>query len=215
MIEKNFIRIWLGPNPIPEIFDKWWLDFQSIHGGSWNFITLRDDHGLTIPDSVKEIYKGVGTYAGRSDILRLLALDQLGGVYVDTDVMPLKDFTPLLNTDSPFIALRSGVSFESAIIGSPKGDCAVKDLIRNLPYWYNLHLSNSASVQTGPGFVSHYWFGRPDIVHLPRETFYPYNGFMAPKRPEKEAIFSDKTNFPPEMYAAHFSNHRWGGRPKS
>jgi hypothetical protein len=26
-------------------------------------------------------------------------------------------------------------------------------------------------------------------------------------------MFRDKNNFPPEMIAAHFSNHKWGGKP--
>jgi hypothetical protein len=75
------------------------------------------------------------------------------------------------------------------------------------------HKDRSASVQTGPAFVSAGWFGRPDIEHLPTKTFYPYNGFMAPKRHEKMMIFKNK-QFPPEMIAAHFGNHRWGGKPK-
>ena len=26
-VPQQFIRIWLGPNPIPEMFQEWWKDF--------------------------------------------------------------------------------------------------------------------------------------------------------------------------------------------
>jgi mannosyltransferase OCH1-like enzyme len=211
IIPKQFIRIWLGPKPMPKMFQDWWDDFKKIDP-DFNFITLRDEVLMETQPILEDIYYSVDTYAGRSDILRLAALYELGGVYVDTDMMPLKSFNELL-TDKPFIAKRSSKSFESAVIGCPAKHPAMLELINSLPEWYLEHKDRSASVQTGPAFVSAGWFGRPDIEHLPTKTFYPYNGFMAPKRHEKMMIFKNK-QFPPEMIAAHFGNHRWGGKPK-
>ena len=213
MIPKRFIRIWLGPKEIPELFQDWWKQFKDIHP-DYEFITIDDNHNFKIPDYLLKIYNEVGSYAGRSDVLRYIVLHQLGGVYVDTDVMPIKRFDHLLDSDKPFIAQRSSKSFEIAVIGSPAKHKALEDLFISLPAWYQNHLENSASVQTGPAFVSSVWFGRNDITHLPNTTFYPYNGFMAPKRNEKLEIFKNKNNFPENMVAAHFSNHRWGGKPK-
>ena len=39
----------------------------------------------------------VGKYAFVSDVARLFALDQMGGIYLDTDVEVLRPFDPLLN----------------------------------------------------------------------------------------------------------------------
>lgn len=218
-IPKRFMRIWLGPKKIPEVFDLWWKEFQELHP-DYDFITFTDNnlkqHGVNIPDSIANCYKNVGTYAGRSDILRILLLKQFGGIYVDTDVMPIRSFSPLIeNKTTPFIAKRSSKSFESAIIASPKNHPALDILISKLPKWFAEHKDRSASVQTGPAFISNFWFGRKDVEHLPTKTFYPFNGFMAPKRDEKEKMFADKSKFPKTMYAAHFSNHQWGGKPKS
>jgi mannosyltransferase OCH1-like enzyme len=204
---------------MPDVFEQWWKEFQDLHP-DYEFITFTDDNleslGVKIPSSLKECYKTVGTYAGRSDILRIVLLKQFGGIYVDTDVMPIKSFNDLVeNIKKPFIAKRSSKSFESAIIASPQNHPALDILIDKLPQWFLDHKDRSASVQTGPAFISEFWFGRKDIEHLPTKTFYPFNGFMAPKREEKEKIFSDKKKFPPLMYAAHFSNHQWGGKPKS
>lgn len=214
LVNKVFIRIWLGKNDRPNIADVWWEGFRDLHK-DWKFITLTDSHNIFIPNNIKPIYNSVATYAGRSDILRLLALDQIGGVYVDTDMMPIKSFEHLTKLDCPFIAKRSSVSFATGVIGSPQGHKAIKELINILPTWYNENKNRSCSVATGPAFVSKFWFGRNDIVHLPIKTFYPYNGFMAPSLEKRLKMFTDKKNFPEEMLAAHFGNHKWGGKPKN
>lgn len=217
-IPKRFIRVWIGDKEIPSRFEQWWLDFQSIHP-NYEFITLTDkdiNTTISVPNKLLPLIKNVKTCAGVSDIIRILALYQLGGIYIDTDIMPIKSFDNLLESDNiPFLAKRSGVSFESAVIGSPKGHIAFKTLIDELPNWYSQNLERSASVQTGPTYVSKILFGRKDINHLPIKTFYAFNGFRPPKRDEKDAMFEDKSNFPKEMIAVHYSNHRWGGKPKN
>lgn len=196
---------------IPNIFQVWWKEFKNIHP-DYEFVTITNWNMLYIPDEIKTIIPLVGTRAGWSDIARILALHQYGGIYVDTDVMPLKSFNSLINNEKVFLGKRSSKSFESAIIGSPKNHKAMYECIQKLPKWFYDHINQSASVQTGPAFVSSVLFGREDVLHLPSKTFYPYNGFMAPKRHEKEQIFKLK-QFPNEMIAAHFSNHKWGGNP--
>ena len=211
-IPKRFIRVWVGNKSIPLQFEKWWNDFQEMHP-DYEFLTINDYSLIDIPNELKSILNDVKSCAGVSDIVRILALHQIGGIYIDTDVMPLKSFDSLVDSDKPFLAKRSSKSFESAIIGSPKGHPAFLELINQIPKWYYENIDKSASVQTGPTFVSSVLFGRNDVTHLPEKTFYPYNGFMAPKRDEKIKMFSNKNNFPNEMICAHFSNHRWGGKP--
>ena len=211
-IPKRFIRIWLGKNIRPDVADVWWNQFKDLHK-NYEFITLTDNHQISIPDKIKPIYYNAASYAGQSDILRLLALDQIGGIYIDTDMMPLKSFDHLTKLDQPFIGQRSSVSFATGVIGCPKGHKAINELINFLPVWYKEHQNRSCSVSTGPAFVSKCWFGRRDVSHLPIKTFYPYNGFMQPSLQERLQMFANKKNFPPEMLAAHFGNHKWGGKP--
>ena len=42
IIPKQFIRIWLGPKKIPDLFEKWWTGFQNIHP-DYKFITIVDE----------------------------------------------------------------------------------------------------------------------------------------------------------------------------
>lgn len=214
MIPKRFIRIGWDNKPMPPVFEKWWLEFKALHP-TWQFVTLYDKDCLELlPSAFKDIWINASSYAARSDITRYVAVWKLGGIYVDTDVMPLKPMDCLLDDPRPFAGKRSSTSFESAIFGSPSNHPAMTDLIKALPKWYFAHQGRAASVQTGPAFFSSVLFGREDVRHLPIKTFYPYNGFMAPKRNQKIGMFSDKSKFPPEMLCAHFSNNSWGGKPK-
>jgi mannosyltransferase OCH1-like enzyme len=214
-IPKRFMRIWLGRAERDPRFDQWWFQLYELHP-DWDFRTLRDDDAPVILKGLglDAIYADCENYAARSDVLRYAALFKRGGIYVDTDVMPLRSFDPLVDdTDQPFAARRSSKSFESAVIGSPAEHPALADLIVAFPDWYRKNEGRAASVRTGPAFLSSVWFGRKDVTHLPARTFYPYNGFGGPKRAERDRMFRER-DFPPEMFAAHYSNHQWGGRPK-
>lgn len=215
MIPKRFIRIGWDNKPMPPIFERWWREFQAMHP-TWEFVTLHDADALQMmPTEFVDMWRNCSCYAARSDIMRYVAVWKLGGIYVDTDVMPIKPMDVLLNDSKPFAAKRSSTSFESAVFGSPAFHPAMADLLKAFPAWYHKYQGRAASVQTGPAFFSSVMFGRSDVRHLPAKTFYPYNGFMAPKREQKISIFLDKKNFPPEMLCAHFSNNRWGGKPKT
>jgi mannosyltransferase OCH1-like enzyme len=205
-IPKRFIRVWPGQDAIPDLFERWWDAFQQLHP-DYDFLTIREPD--LIPPELMNIYQDCDTLAGRSDVLRYVAVCHHGGIYVDTDVMPLRPFDDLLVDPSPFAGKRSSISFESAVFGCPAQHPVIADLIKALPDWYWQHPGRAASVRTGPAFFSSVWFGRPDVRHLPASAFYPYNGFMAPKRNEKMRIFTARS-FPPNMYCAHFSNHHWG-----
>jgi len=183
-----------------------------MHPG-WDFETIDDSkvESIIYPE-VAQVYRDCSNYAGRADVIRYCAIARLGGIYVDTDVMPLRPLDPLLVDPRPFAVRRSKVSFENAVLGSPAGHPAATALITSLPKWFYDHPGRSSVVQSAGPFLSSVWFGRADVRHLPEKTFYPYNGFCAPKRDKKLKIFENR-DFPPKMYAAHFSNHRFGGKP--
>lgn len=212
MIEKTFIRVWLGNGVKPPIFDQWWDELGRMHPG-FKMLTVSDREAVRmLPKELFKIWDEAGSLSQQSDIIRYLLLANEGGVYMDCDVMPLKPFTQLLEDPRPFAGKRSSKSFEAAVIGCPKGHPAAMELLKRFPKFFWEQKTRSSAL-TGPVFLSSVWFGRSDVRHLPTKTFYPYNGFHPPKRHEKIAIF-EKRDFPEEMIAAHFSNMVWGGKPK-
>jgi mannosyltransferase OCH1-like enzyme len=214
MIPQRFMRVWLGPAKLEPRFEDWWKKFQELHP-SWEFMTIGDDEARELVSStgLEPIYDVCATYSGRSDVVRIAALYRLGGIYVDTDVMPLRAFDPLLEDGRAFAGKRSSKSFEAAILGSPAESEPARALVKALPAWYRAHRGRSCAITTGPAFISSVWWGRADVRHLSGEWFYPYNGFCGPKRAEKDQLFL-MGQFPKGMFAAHYSGHRWGGRPK-
>jgi mannosyltransferase OCH1-like enzyme len=72
-IPKRFIRVWFGNDVIPIQFEKWWADFKKIHP-DYEFITITDFKQLYVPDEIAPILKKIKTYAGWSDVARILAL---------------------------------------------------------------------------------------------------------------------------------------------
>jgi mannosyltransferase OCH1-like enzyme len=210
-IPKKLFRVWLGSNPIPELFNEWWDGFRRMHRG-WSLITINDSNvGEFIPSNeIRDIIQASDSYATQSNIVRVLAIAE-GGIYIDCDFKPLKPLDILTGLTKPFACLRSSRSFENAVLGSPPRHREVIRVIKNYPAFF-WSLSNRTAVTTGPQYVSKMWFGNKNVAHLPIKMFYPYNGFMAPKRDEKLKIFNSG-RFPTGMLAAHFSNHRWGGTP--
>ena len=105
MIPKVIHFCWLSEDPIPESLQKCMLswkkylpDYQIIH---WNFNRFDKDSSVW----VKQAFENK-KYAFAADYIRLYALYNYGGIYLDMDVEVLKTF-------NPFLVLNSIICFES------------------------------------------------------------------------------------------------------
>lgn len=86
--------IWLSPD-IP----RWVNDnielFRSLHR-DWS-IRIWQELPDEFPQSLREIIDSVPWYSCRSDLFRYWILARHGGVFLDTDIVPLRSFDSLLN----------------------------------------------------------------------------------------------------------------------
>lgn len=105
MIPKILNYVWLGGKPLTplaeECMESWKSAMPDWHVMRW------DETNFDIaaaPLYVRQAYES-RKYAFVSDYVRLWALEQYGGVYVDTDVKVMKSYEPLLN-DTAFIGLE-------------------------------------------------------------------------------------------------------------
>lgn len=105
MIPKILHYVWMGGNSLTQLAEEslasWKTampDWQIMRWDELNFDIA------SAPVYVQQAYKA-RKYAFVSDYVRLWALEQYGGVYVDTDVKVLKSYEPLLN-DTAFIGLE-------------------------------------------------------------------------------------------------------------
>ena len=203
MIPKRFIRIWVGSKKIPARHEQWWQEFQEIHPG-WKFTTLRDgSEEEFLSDDLLNIYYDGESGAARSNVLRLGALHELGGVYIDTDVMPVRPLDPLLEDPRPFIGFATTNSLQNAVIASPPKHPAMKYLLDSLPEWYWNRLGQSQEVfRSGPQFTSAFWMDRIDVRRLEKDVFYPCRRIAMEK-----FILCAFSN--PKTYAAHYGAATW------
>jgi len=209
-IPRRLFRVWLGPKRIAPIYEGWWKEFQDMHP-RWDCVTLRDDSVerlLPSGSELRALFNGQATWAGRSDILRVAALDADGGVYVDHDCLPLRPLDPLLGDPRPFAGKRSGKSLNNSVIGSPANHPAVRALLTRFPSW---RWGEQSVDPRGPLLLTETWWNRDDVRLLPIEAFYSENRNFktAVERRAVERTFAERS-FPDGAYLCHWSSHQYG-----
>ena len=109
MIPKIIHYVWMGGKEIPPqlrgYMETWKLFMPEWEIREWN------EKNFSIADApvyVREAYEH-NKWAFVSDHVRLWALEQYGGVYLDTDVQVLRSFEPLL-ADTAFIGLEESLA---------------------------------------------------------------------------------------------------------
>lgn len=109
MIPKIIHYCWFGKNPMPKHLISYMATWKQ-QMPDWD-IHAWDETSFNIADApiyVQQAYEA-RKYAFVSDYVRLWALEQFGGVYLDTDVEVVKPFEPLLN-DVAFCGLEESLA---------------------------------------------------------------------------------------------------------
>ena len=105
MIPKIIHYCWFGKNPLTPLAEDCLASWKATMP---DWIVMRWDESnfdiAAAPVYVQQAYEA-RKFAFVSDYVRLWALEQYGGVYVDTDVKVLRSYEPLLN-DTAFIGLE-------------------------------------------------------------------------------------------------------------
>jgi len=116
MIPKKIHYCWISGDPYPPLtqhcIDSWHKHLPDYEFVLWN----GDKFDLQKNDWVKEASEHK-KYAFAADYIRLYALYTEGGIYLDSDVEVLKDFSPLLHHSS-FMGYETSGDMEAAIIGA-------------------------------------------------------------------------------------------------
>lgn len=115
MIPKIIHYCWFGGAPLLPLAEQclasWKEHMQdAANGGEWKYMRW-DESNFDIssaPLYVQQAYEA-RKFAFVSDYVRLWVLEQYGGVYVDTDVMVLRSYEPLLG-DTAFIGMEESLA---------------------------------------------------------------------------------------------------------
>ncbi len=128
MIPKIIHWCWLSNDPIPEnlqkCMDTWKIklpDYEMIH---WNFDRFPKGKSKWVDDAFVN-----KKYAFAADYIRLYALYNYGGIYLDMDVEVCKSFDPFLTLNSMLCWQKSLGGLEVAAFGvEPKAEWVKKCL---------------------------------------------------------------------------------------
>ena len=147
MIPKIIHYCWFGRGEKPELSKKciasWRKSCPDFEIREWNEGNC--DY-LSIP-FMAEAY-AARKYAFVSDVMRLIVLEQYGGVYFDTDVEVLRDISPLLD-DEGFIGFENDQFVNSGQVMAAK---AHHPVIRAMIEEYKkLHFANADGTATPVG----------------------------------------------------------------
>jgi len=134
MIPKKIHYCWFGKNPMPKLaqkcinsWNKYCSDYEII---CWN----EDNFDINSNEYVKEAYENK-KFAFVTDYVRLYALYNYGGVYMDTDVEVLKSLDKFLENEA-FSGFENTEYVPTGIMASTKGNNVIKDL---LDYYKDRH----------------------------------------------------------------------------
>lgn len=192
VIARTIHRIWLGPHPIPAEAETYWGAFAALHPG-WEFRTWTDADDYTWLRNW-DLFESADTWTSRSDVLRFEILARFGGIYVDTDVRPLKSFAPLMDAGA-FAGWEDARNICGAVMGAEAGHPAIEALIAALPGWTDGRVGAPPHEWAGPRFLTAQWSGRTDVRLEPPRSFYPVH-------------WGQKVD-PNGRYPASYAVHHW------
>ena len=198
VIPRVLHRLWLGPDPIPELFAYYEESWRRLHP-HWELRLWRDE-ALSVLQLPPEIPSG---FKRRYDIIRLEILRQQGGVIVDMDVEAVRPIDPLLRGVRAFVGLLGRNHVGNQVLGAVPYHpffARAAELLRE-----TMATAESSSQMAGKGFLRRLLdegAGR-DVTVFPAETFYFEPSLDPPRRPE---------DFP-AVYAVHHSNGSYLGEP--
>lgn len=128
MIPKIIHYCWLSDSSMPEkaqkcmeSWKKYLPDYEFI---LWNFSRFPKGKSVWVDQAFNS-----GKYAFAADYIRLFALYNYGGIYLDTDVEILKPYDDLLDLPYFIGQEKTPSGIEAATIGFPPGHSLIKQLL--------------------------------------------------------------------------------------
>jgi hypothetical protein len=138
--------------------------------------------------------------AQMAGLLRLEALYQKGGIWVDSDVECYRSFEPLRSTRC-FVAWEDDRTVPDAIIGAEPAHAAIKLCLDEALQSVR---SGEDPWKSGPGVLTRVLPGRDDVLLLPPGSLYPYHW----TRKDAERGLDHKSS-QPWAFAAHHWQASW------
>lgn len=201
MIEKKIHYCWFGrgekDRTILECIKSW----KEILVG-FEFIEWNEDNSSYDTNFAINAFKSK-KWAFLSDYIRLKALYEYGGIYLDTDMFLVKSLDPLLSHNC-FFGLQADGQINGSIIGCVKGDPFIGlCLMKYKELTFNQHRLMSLAI---PRLITEVYgtYAQKDAISVyPPSYFYPYSFEDSLKKVDF------RKSVKPESFAVHLWNASW------
>lgn len=172
MIPKIIHYCWFGkgdkPQSVKKNLEQWVKRLPGYTIIEWN----EENFDINFNTFTKEAYEQK-KYAFVSDIARLYALVEMGGIYLDTDVEVLRPFDDLLDRDYFFGREYSGV-VGTATIGACKGNLIIRGFLDTYKGKHYVHSDGSLENVPNVVYLTQYISDKfPDIDIFDKFYFSP------------------------------------------
>lgn len=171
MIPKIIHYCWFGKGNMSSLerkcFASWKKYCPDYEIKLWN----EDNFDVNFCEFTQKAYQ-MGKYAFVSDVARIFALREYGGVYFDTDLMLIKPLPQEFIISSIFLGRESSSAINAAVMGGEKGYGFFQDC---LEHYRNLISFNEQSIisKTIDCVLKNGHSFSKEIVIFDRKVFYP------------------------------------------
>lgn len=199
MIPKIIHYCWFGPNKMSKLhlacIDSWKKELPEFKIIRWN----ENNTPMDIP--FIQYHYDKKNWAYISDFVRLHVLYHHGGIYLDTDVEVIKNFSPLL-IHNVFVGYEKENRLNSAVLGAQKEEHYIKAC---MDYMLSRQ-QNKLPYRIAPEIISSVYNKQtyPEVLTLSEKSFYPYNPYN--KNSVGQLLYHDITE---ETYAIHHWAKSW------
>jgi hypothetical protein len=166
VIPRRLVRT-VPAEPAPEA-EAFWGRFGALHPG-WELVTWRDPVPRRWFPTTWRLWDHCTSGAQRAGLIRLEDLALRGGVYVDSDVEPLRPLGPLLGAGC-FAAWEDARVVPDAVLGAEAGHPAVLSCLSRA---LGVVAGGGGAWESGPGVTTAVLPGRDDVLLLPPGAFFP------------------------------------------
>lgn len=205
-IPKKIHYCWFGGNPLSKLakkciksWKKYCPDYEIIEWNESNF-------NVNMNDYVKKAY-AAKKWAFVSDVARLYALIQQGGIYMDTDMELLKPLDELLTTDG-FAGFDSVPYVSAGILAAKQGHVIFEEILREYDHVHFYKEDGTLDLTPNPVRITKVCVEHGLVVNNCRQTVSGLTVF-----PEDWFYPKDwrthKTHFTENSYAIHHGDASW------
>lgn len=197
VIPRRLIRC--VPETTTELVEGWWAKWRKLHPG-WEHVTIRDPIDPARFPLTGHLFSSCVHGAQVAGLVRLEAVHSTGGVYVDSDVEPLRPIDDLLHHPC-FIGTEDGTHLTDAMFGAEREHPGIGECLRRV---VTMPMTDGPQA-TGPLNTTACLSGRDDVTVLAARMLYPYSYLERGRAsPDWAAEF-------PDSYAVHHWAFSWNG----